>query len=274
MARFGTTFVLEKENYMASIPAKAQQRVIDGLKKYVPLIKLLKSKDINESDTVVVVTDMLSDVFGYEKYGEITSEFAIKKTFCDLAIKIDGGVVFLIEVKAIGIDLKADHIKQAVDYGANAGVDWVILTNSIVWKIYRIIFSKPVLHELVCEVDLDKISLKKESDLEMIHLVCKESLLKTALEEFHSKKQVLSKHFIGNLLISDSILDVLRKTIKKMNPDIRIEPEAIKQVLIDDVIKRELLEGEKAVEATKKITKFNRVQANSQKKDNKLDSNV
>lgn len=252
---------------MAYIPAKAQQRVIEGLKKYIPLIKTLKAKDINESDTVVVVTDMLADVFGYEKYGEITSEYAIKKTFCDLAIKIEGKIAFLIEVKAIGISIKSDHIKQAVDYGANEGVDWVILTNASIWKIYRIVFAKPVIHELVCEFDLDLISIKKEADLELIHLVCKESLIKTALEDFLSKKLVLSKHFIGNLLISDNILDVLRKNIKKMNPEVKIEPEAIKQVLIDDVIKRELLEGDKALEANKRINKFLRSQLALAKKD-------
>ncbi|MEO6692996.1 MAG: type I restriction enzyme HsdR N-terminal domain-containing protein [Saprospiraceae bacterium] len=245
---------------MAIIPAKAQLRVIEGLKKYIPLVKSLKAKDINESDTVVVVTDMLADVFGYEKYGEITSEYAIKKTFCDLAIKIEGEIAFLIEVKAIGISLKADHIAQAVNYGSNQGIDWVILTNSISWKIYKIVFSKPVVHELVCEFELDQISIKKESDIELIHLVCKESLLKTALEEFMSKKQILNKHFIGNLLISDGILDILRKTIRKMNPDVKIEQEAIKNVLIENVIKRELLEGEKAVEANKKINKFLRAQ--------------
>ncbi len=233
----------------------------------------LKAKDIIESDTVVVITDMLSDVFGYEKYGEITSEYAIKKTFCDLAIKIEGEIAFLIEVKAIGISIKADHIKQAGDYGANAGVDWIILTNATCWKIYKIVFSKPVMHELVCEFDLEQISIKKDTDMELIHLVCKESLLKTALEEFLSKKQVLSKHFIGNLLISEGILDVLRKNIRKMNSDIKIESEVIREVLINDVIKRELLEGEKMIEANKKINKYLKAQLNLSKKENESDHN-
>ncbi|MBK8243673.1 MAG: type I restriction enzyme HsdR N-terminal domain-containing protein [Saprospiraceae bacterium] len=251
---------------MATIPLKAQQRVIEGLKKFIPLVKTLKAKDINESDTVVVVTDILCDVFGFEKYGEITSEYAIKKTFCDLAIKIDGEIVFLIEVKAIGIGLKSDHIKQAVDYGANQGVDWVILTNSSSWKIFKIVFAKPVVHELVCEFELENISVKKEADLELIHLVCKESILKTALEDFHSKKQFLSKHFLGNLLISDGIIEILRKTIRKMNPDIKIDVESVKKVLTEEVIKRELFEGEKANDANKRINKFLRSQLNQVKK--------
>jgi len=29
-------------------------------------------------------------LFGYDKYEEVTGEFAIRGTWCDLAIKIDG----------------------------------------------------------------------------------------------------------------------------------------------------------------------------------------
>jgi hypothetical protein len=70
------------------------------------------------------IGDMLADVFGYDKYFEVTSEYAIRGTYCDLAIKLDGKLTTLIEVKAVGIDLKEQHIKQAVDYAANQGVDW------------------------------------------------------------------------------------------------------------------------------------------------------
>ena len=108
-----------------------------------------KARDVGESDTVTIVTDMLADVFGYEKYSEITSEYSIRGTFCDLATKIDGTLQTLIEVKAIGLELKDSHVKQAVDYAANQGVDWVLLTNGISWRVYHIIFAKPIDQELV-----------------------------------------------------------------------------------------------------------------------------
>jgi hypothetical protein len=86
---------------------------------------VLKNRDINESDTVTIITDILEIIFGYKNIDEITSELAIKKTFCDLAIKLDGEIRLLIEVKAAGIDLKEQHIRQAVNYGSNSGLDWV-----------------------------------------------------------------------------------------------------------------------------------------------------
>ena len=50
---------------------------------------------------------------------EVTSEYAIRGTYRDLAIKIDHALQGLIQIKAIGTELKVQHVKQAVDYTAN-----------------------------------------------------------------------------------------------------------------------------------------------------------
>jgi hypothetical protein len=70
---------------MASIPKRVEDRLAAGVKKYQPVLALAKSRDVNESDTVAILNDILGDVFGYAKYFEITSEFSIRGTYCDLA---------------------------------------------------------------------------------------------------------------------------------------------------------------------------------------------
>ncbi len=240
---------------MATIPTKVQARLTSGLKKFQSIVSSARTKDINESDTVVIITDILSDLFGYDKYSEITSEQAVKKTFCDLAIKIDGKVRFIIEVKAAGLDLKEDHVRQAVDYGANAGVDWVILTNGSSWKVFKIIFGKPVSNELVYEFDITQLNVKKENDLELLYYVCKESLGKSVLADFHLQKQTFSKFFVGQLILSEPIVDSIRKIMKKLYPEVKVSNEEIMQLVKNEVLKREVLEGEKAEDAKKKINK-------------------
>lgn len=168
---------------MANLPAKVQLRLVTGIKKFQNVLKNAKTKDINESDTVTIIMDMLAEIFGYDKYSEITSEYSIKKTYCDLAIKIDNKLRFLIEVKSIGLNLKDDHIKQVTDYGANQGVDWIILTNGVNWKVFKIIFSKPLMNELVYEFDFMGLNPKKASDIELLYYVSKESLGKSVLED-------------------------------------------------------------------------------------------
>jgi hypothetical protein len=245
-----------KTNKMASIPVKIEPRLVTGIKKFQAILTAAKAKDINESDTVVIITDMLDEVFGFNKYTEVTSEFAVKKTWCDLAIKIDDQVKFMIEVKAIGLPLKDDHIKQAVDYGSNSGVDWVILTTGVKWKVYKIIYGKPISNDLVYEFDFLTLSPKKESDLNMLYYVSRESLSKSVLEDFHEQKQALSKFFLGQIILSEPVLDAIRKTIKKMSPGAKMELAEIKEVVSNDIIKREIIEGDKADESKKKVNKY------------------
>lgn len=241
-----------------NIPVKVNDRIITGIKKYRPIVEQAKCKDVNESDTVTIITDILHDIFGFDKYAEITSEFAIKRTFCDLAIKIDGHTRLLIEVKAAGMELKENHVRQAAGYGSLSGVDWVILTNGSIWFIYKIIFSKPVDLELVYQFDLLDFNVKKQSDLELIYYLSKESLSKvnmSSLDDYHTQKQLVNKISIGQILLTDSVLDAIKKTIKKVSPDAKPTNEEIKDILERDIIKREVLSDVKCDDLKKKITK-------------------
>lgn len=240
---------------MATIPKKIIERVTSGIKKYQPLLASAKSRDVGEADTVTLIKDMLSDIFGYDKYSEVTSEFAIRGTYCDLAIKLENRLAILIEAKAIGIDLKEQHIKQAIDYAANQGLDWVVLTNGITWFVYKVIFEKPIDKELVVSLDMSTISSRSIADIESLYLLCKEGWVKSALGDYHTQRQALSRFFIGAMLQSDPVLDVIRRELRRVSPDVKIDTDDIKSVLLNEVIKREVLEGEKAKEASKRIAK-------------------
>ena len=249
---------------MSNISAKVHARLVAGLKKYQSILSTAKVKDINESDTVMIITDMLAEVFGYDKYSEVTSEHVVKKTFCDLAIKIESKVHFLIEVKAIGLDLKEDHTRQALDYGSNLGIDWIILTNGINWRLYKVIFGKPVMHELVFEFSFLNISAKKESDLDPLFCLCKESLGKSVLEDYHNQKQALNKFYIGQIILTEPVVEAIRKTLRKTSPDIKPSYEDIENLLKMEVLKREILEGEKMEEARKRVHKaFKAIEKNA-----------
>lgn len=240
---------------MATVPKKVAERLIAGIKRYQPILTAARSRDVGEADTVTIIKDMLADVFGYDKYSDVTSEHSIRGTFCDLAIKIDNQLQTLIEVKAIGLELKDQHVKQAIDYAANQGVDWVLLTNGIAWRVYRLTFAKPIDQELVLEIDFRMLNPRAESDIQLLYLWCKEGWQRSMLGEYHTQRQALSRFFVGAMLQTDTVLDVIRRELRRVSPDVRIEPEQIKSVLINEVIKREVLEGEKADEARRKVSR-------------------
>jgi predicted type IV restriction endonuclease len=243
---------------MATVPTKVQDRLSASIKRFQPILTAAKSRDVNESDTVTIVTDMLADVFGFDKYSEITSEYVIKGTLVDLAIKLDGKLQMLIEVKAIGLGLKDAFIKQAVDYAANEGVEWVTLTNGITWQVYKISFGKPVSHDLILEIDFLNLIPKKLEHLENLYLLAKEGITRSLLGEYHTQRQALSRFLIGAVILSDPALDVVRRELRKISPDVRIDNEQIKAVLVNEIVKREVMEGEKADEAHRKVARMNK----------------
>ncbi|MCZ7626320.1 MAG: type I restriction enzyme HsdR N-terminal domain-containing protein [Candidatus Methylomirabilis sp.] len=192
------------------VPKRVQDRLVRSLAKFQQVIKIAKDRDVNESDTVSIIRDTLAEVFGYDKHLDITSEFAVRGTYCDLAIKNDGKVEYLIEAKAIGLDLKDSHLRQAIEYGANKGVQWVILTNADSWQVYKIRFEQPIAYDLVCAFNFLDLNPKNDEHLEMLFVVCKEGLAKDAREEFHEKdanRQPLRPwrtHFDGRRRVGDS----------------------------------------------------------------------
>lgn len=240
---------------MATITTKVKDRLVAGIKRFVPILTSAKTRDVNESDTVTIVTDMLAEVFGFDKYSEITSEYVIRGTYVDLAIKLDGKLEMLIEVKAIGLDPKDAFIKQSVDYAANQGVDWVILTNGAKWQIYKVTFGKPVNQDLVLEIDFLNANPKSATDLENLYLLTKEGISRSVLGDYHTQRQALSRFFIGAIVISDPVLEMIRRELRKMSPDVKIDAQQIKEVILQEIFKRDVVEGEKAEEARRKVAR-------------------
>lgn len=240
---------------MANIPQKVADRIAAGIKKFQPILTAAQAHDANESDTVIIITDMLSEIFGYDKYTEITSEKCIRGTFCDLSIKVNDVTQSLIEAKAINQELKEGYVKQAVDYAVNGPVDWVVLTNGILWRVYKVIFSKPVDHELVIEINFLALNHHNSADLETLFLYTKESWSKSALNDFYDKKQALSRFSIGAVLLTEPVLAIVKRELKRISPDVKIDTNQIRSVLEQEVLKREVVQCDKADEARKRIAR-------------------
>ena len=105
-----------------AVSAKVAARISTQLKKYQRVVEAAKLRDVSEADTVTIITDIFPMCLGYDKYKEVTSEHAIRGTYVDLVVKVDEKKRFLIEAKAIGVELKDSHVKQAIDYAANEGI--------------------------------------------------------------------------------------------------------------------------------------------------------
>jgi hypothetical protein len=238
---------------MPSPSTKVAARLAGGIKQFQPVLTAAKARDINESETVTIVKDMLGDVFGFDKYADVTSEYAIRGTYVDLALKVDGKLHLLIEVKAIGQNLEDRHTKQAVDYGANQGIEWVVLTNGVQWQTYRITFGKPIQQELVMETDFLALSPRNSSHVDGLFPLTKEGIVKSALHAHHEQRQATNRFVLGAIIQSDTVLELVRREVRRLSPNVRIDVIGLRDLIAQEVLKRDVVEGDKAVEARAKV---------------------
>lgn len=239
---------------MPKVPKKVAERLSKQLSAFQKILHDAKNRDVNESDTVTIITDMLADLFGFDKYTEVTSEQAIRGTYCDLAVKLDGATKYLVEVKAIGLTLKENHLRQAMNYGANQGIPWVVLTNSINWELYRIKFERPIDCEHTCSINILEMNPRKSDDIERLYLLCKEGLAKDAIDEFHEHIQNVNRFLIGAIVRSDPVLNVLRREIRRLAPTTKVSTDEIAE-LLPEVLKRDVIEGDAAKEAERRVNR-------------------
>lgn len=232
------------------ISAKVAERISSQLRKYQSILSDAQGRDVSESDTVMIIVDMLADVLGYKKYGgEITTEHSIRGSYVDLAVRVGNDVRFLVEAKAIGASLKENHVKQAIDYGANHGIEWVVLTNGVAWQVYKVHFKQPIDKSLVFEFDALKANPKSPQVIECFGNLSREGFAQSSMTEFFQQRQVTSKFSVAALLVSDPLLNVLRREIRRLSPGCKVDVDELQALIQSEVLKRDLLDGEEAKQA-------------------------
>lgn len=182
-----------------------------NVKSFLPIIQQAKARNANESDTSNIVHKFFQDVLGWD-FMDLTSEYKIKNTFCDLAIKVDGQILLLIEVKAIGLNLKEEHLRQASAYAAHEGVNFVLLTNGEIFRLYHVGFGDKITVASVMEVNLGQpLALEDYTEL---YFLSKHSLPKGQVEEYWAQEEALCPENLLEALDSEDTLTAVAKYFK------------------------------------------------------------
>ena len=112
----------------------------------------------NEANTKQHLIDRVLAALGWniQDWQEVDREFKVYDgTFLDYALRIDGKPKVFVEAKAVGKNLSDNaFIAQTVNYANNEGVVWCVLTNGLVYQIYK--SNEPVQmdRKMLLEVDL------------------------------------------------------------------------------------------------------------------------
>ncbi len=230
-----------------AVSAKVTDRISTQLKKYNSILAQAQKKDINEADTSAIIRDMLCDVLGYDRVTDVTAEKAIKGAKADLAVVVDGTIRFLIEAKAIGVSLKDKHERQIIDYAANQGTDWVLLTNGINWRLYKVLFGQPVGENLLCEMDVLNSPPRSSKLAEMIDCfgnLSREYFSKDTMDTYFEHKRLTSRFAVAAVMLTEPILNQVRLELRRMSPGLRVDVEDLEALVASEVIKRELIDSD------------------------------
>lgn len=192
----------------------ARERMRAAIKKFSKPLADLVARDANEGDTRLLVTDMLCEGFGFDKYTELTTEYRVKGEFADYGIRLDKDLIAFLEVKRVATKLAAKHLRQVETYAVNEGVEWVILTSGVVWQVYHITGGLPMVVDLALEVNLfgDDTMAHKSNQL---YYLTKESLKRRQIDALWQAKRATSPKSLARVLCSENVVTAIRKELKR-----------------------------------------------------------
>src|SRR5215510_5331276 len=219
----------------------ARERMRAAIKKFSKPLADLVARDANEGDTRLLVTDMLCEGFGFDKYAELTTEYRVKGEFADYGIRLDKDLIAFLEVKRVATKLAAKHLRQVETYAVNEGVEWVILTSGVVWQVYHITGGLPIVVDLALEVDLlSEHTLAHKAN--QLYYLTKESLKRRQMDSLWQAKRATSPKSLAKVLCSENVLSAIRKELKRTTGQSVTDTE-IRRLLKDTVLKPECLDS-------------------------------
>ena len=195
------------------LTALKQQKLLNALKAYRKDFLDGNIKELDESGTRLMINRFLSDALGYKQLEEIKTEYMIKGTYADYVIQVNKTRHFLVEVKALSFQLSEKHLRQTVNYGANEGIEYALLTNGRNFEFYKIIFEQPISSRLIFAIDLSDAAGLKNATNHLQHLH-KESVVKNSFKPLWNKCEATDPYNIAGILCSDTVVNGIKKMIK------------------------------------------------------------
>jgi hypothetical protein len=138
---------------------------------------------------------------------------------------------YVVEAKSIQIDLNTNHLKQARDYAANEGIDWVILSNGRQIELHRVLFSKPIKSSLVWAYDLSDLSTIRQAAKDIAYIT-KKATEKNELDDLWKRFCAINENSLVKSIYSEEVINAIKRQIKKSS-GIYFAPEEIKAAVVD-----------------------------------------
>ncbi len=181
---------------MAKITKKVQERLRAGLRRFKPLLKTAREHEASRADTATLALDLLSDLFGFDRYSEVTSELDNREAVYDFAIRSGDSVAMLVRVSPITTAPDDRYLIATAQHALLHGVEWIVLTNGIGWQVHHVEDTGKTRPEtpIVLAFDLSHMQPGRDAHIETLFLLTREGQKSAGLNNFRLRLEVTNRN--------------------------------------------------------------------------------
>ncbi|MFX1420663.1 MAG: hypothetical protein ACFE9N_17330, partial [Promethearchaeota archaeon] len=184
----------------------------------------LKSKDINEEDTRVILIDPMLQALDWDIFdvNEISRNCKTSSGgYIDYILKFNGRKIYL-EAKPLSSKLEQKFQIQATNYAYEDNITFCVLTNGNRYQIFETFKKGTVSERLIIDIALDDEKISLEKKVEYLNFISKDSIKNGELEGTYKNLSFQSQIFETDGLpeLKDLFLTLREKTLA-LGKDIR-----------------------------------------------------
>jgi hypothetical protein len=105
----------------------------------------------------------------------------------------------------------------------------------------------------LCSIDFLELSTRNEDHKNSLYILCKEGLSSDAITEFHERMNLVNKYTISAIIANSFIVNSIRLQLRKLSSGLKITNEEVAEILVEEVIKRDILDDEHFKKACAKV---------------------
>ncbi|MFX0023530.1 MAG: DUF5655 domain-containing protein [Candidatus Hermodarchaeota archaeon] len=187
-------------------------------------IATLKSKDLNEEDTRVILIDPMLLALGWNIFdlNEISRNCKTSSGgYVDYILKFNGRQIYL-EAKPLRSKLEQKYQIQATNYAYEDNIDICVLTNGNRYQIFETFKRGTVSDRLLIDITLDDNKISLDKKVEYLNFISKENIkngdLVNDVKNGNSQKQIIETDKLPEF---KNLILALREKILAIGKDIR-----------------------------------------------------
>jgi len=223
------------------LEVSTKDRIRKGLPRYAGILSQALQRGISEEDTSTITQSILVDILGYDRFQDITGQFAVRGKWADWAVKSGDTLHFLVEVKSLGSKLRERDLFQVVSYSRQHNLEWAVLTTGDVWQCHRIPGGQDP--EQFFEIRLLDTNQSDDEKVEYFYLLSKDGFARDAIQEQWRRAECFRPLALARILLSDEILRAVRRALRRDNPGRTIDVADVKAAITRSVIRGDLYDS-------------------------------